>query len=178
MTEKQRAPSTVTDEYWIFAETPDSEISDPDVCGKWQLFISRDHIDEAWATVSAMVASGELGPEAKVSTARPNPNNPSAPDKHVVIVYAADWRNVGDLRRILRNLREAGLTRGWVHFKRDKETRAGAYINRGSRGVSVWNAGPDSDEISTKWATGERLVVTDENLNEVIAQIETYGDSH
>ena len=90
----------------------------------------------------------------------------------MIIVYATDWRDLDDLRRILRALRDAGVAQGWLHFKRDLETRSGAYLNRGSRGVSVWNAAPGGDEISTKWITGKRVIVNAENKDEVISRIE------
>jgi hypothetical protein len=165
-------PSKVTTDYFLHAHVPAGTLGSFDTVGKWQVYVQREHVDEAWTTVAAMVAAGQLGPAAKVSTAKENPNSSSSPDVHVVIVYAADWRDVADLRRILRALRGAGLAQGWVHFKRDRETYAGAYVNRGRRGVSVWNAAPGGDEISTKWVTGKRVVVTDENVAEVVAQIQ------
>jgi hypothetical protein len=106
-----------------------------------------------------------------VSTAKPNPNAVGAPNLHVLVVYASDWRDISDLRRILRKLREVGLAQGWVHFKRDSETRVGAYTVQGRTGVSVWNAPPGVDEITTKWVSGKRLTVTDENESEVVGAI-------
>lgn len=97
----------------------------------------------------------------------------SGPDLHVIIVYAPDWRDVAQVRRILKSLREAGIARGWVHFKRDRETYAGAYVVRGRQGVSVWNARPgDTDEISTKWVTGNPILVTDASAADIVAAIE------
>lgn len=165
-------PSTTTSDYWLWSEDPASVPGDPDTSGKWQVYVQREYVDEAWAMIASMVETGRLGPAAKVSTAKENPNSSSRPGLHVIIVYAVDWRDPDDLRRILRALRDAGLAHGWVHFKRDLETRSGAYLNRGSRGVSVWNAAPGGDEISTKWITGKRVVVTAENEDEVISQIE------
>lgn len=165
-------PSQVTDAYWVFAEISGRGPSNPATCGKWQVFVPRDRVDDAWSTIATLVERGELGPSAKVSTAKENSNSSSGPQMHVLIVYAADWRDIDDLRRILRALRANGLADGWVHFKRDLETYAGAYVNRGSKSVSVWNAKPESDEISTKWIDGKRLVVTPENTAEVVAAIE------
>ena len=165
-------PSTVTSDYWLWSENPARVPGDPKTSGKWQIYVQREYVDEAWSTIVSMVEADQLGPAAKVSTAKENPNSSSGPDLHVIIVYAADWRDLEDLRRILRALRDAGLAQGWVHFKRDLETRGGAYLNRGSRGVSVWNAAPGGDEISTKWTTGKRVVVTSDNVDEVVRQIE------
>ena len=160
MAKKPETPSTFTSDYWIWAEDPARLQGEPGTSGKWQVYVEREHIDEAWRTVSSMIEAERLGPGAKVSTALENPNSSSRPGLHVIIVYAADWRDLDDLRRILRELRDAGFAQGWVHFKRDRETRSGAYLNRGSRGVSVWNAAPGVNEISTKWLTGKRVVVT------------------
>ena len=92
---------------------------------------------------------------------------------HVIIVYANDWRDTADVRRILKTLRQAGLAKGWVHFKRDRETLAGAYGVQGHRGVSVWNSRPGGhDEITTKWTTGKPVPVTEGNSAEIVAAIE------
>ncbi len=172
MAEQSEQPSNITNNYWVWAEDPERSEGDPDRSGKWQIYIRREHVDDVWRKVSKMVEDGLLGPAAKVSTAKENPNSPSGPELHVVIVYAVDWRDLADLRRILGILRDASLAQGWIHFKRDRETRSGAYLNRGSRGVSVWNAAPGGCEISTKWITGKRVVVNPENEGEVIEQIE------
>ncbi|MHB1252207.1 MAG: putative phosphothreonine lyase domain-containing protein [Acidimicrobiales bacterium] len=177
MTMPSEIPSLSTSDYWIWAEDPSRAPGNPDTSGKWQVYVQREYVDEAWSTIASMVEQRQLGPAAKVSTVKENPNSPSGPGLHVIIVYASDWRDLNDLRRILRALHEVGLARGWLHFKRDLETRNGAYLNRGSRGVSVWNAAPGSDEISTKWVTGKRLVVTAENECEVISQIERQRSS-
>ncbi len=140
--------------------------------GKWQLFVPQEHVDSAWETVAGLVRAGDLGPSAKVATAKPGPGGGKKNMLHVVIVYARDWRDVLDVRRLLRVLREAGCAQGWVHFKRDLETYAGAYVARGNRGVSVWNARPGAgDEISTKWTTGRAVPVTPENAAEIVATI-------
>ena len=41
--------------------------------------------------------------------------------------------------------------------------------------MSVWNS-PDGDEITTRWLTGKRVVVRDENCVEVVAAIERQDD--
>lgn len=164
-------PSQITDKPYVRVEMADSPPCDDDFVGKWQIFLDREHVDEAWAKVVALVLAGELGPSAKVSTARQNRNGIGGPNKHVMVVYAKDWRDLPDLRRILRRLREVGLGQRWVHFKRDRETLTGAYTVRGRMGVSVWNAPPGVDEITTKWVTGTRLTVTDENEAVVVDAI-------
>lgn len=164
-------PSQIVDEYWVSVEMAGWPVYDQRFVGKWQVFVDGDNVDEAWIKIASLVLAGELGPSAKVSTAKPNPNAVGGPNMHVVIVYAQDWRDLTDLRRILRKLRGIGLANGWVHFKRDRETLTGAYTVRGRTGVSVWNAPPGVDEITTKWVTGKRLTVTDENEAKVVDAI-------
>jgi hypothetical protein len=165
-------PSKTTNADWVDIEVPDRPPRDYDTIGKWQVFVPRATVDAVWAKVAELVLKGDLGPRAKVSTAKDSPINPGDPKNHVIVVYAADWRDVADVRRILRTLRQSGIAEGWLHFKRDRETLSGKYLVRGDRGVSVWNARPGSDEISTKWLTGKRVIVTDENVAEVVAGIE------
>ena len=164
-------PSAITDEFWVYCLRPDWTPGDSETVGKWQVFLPREEVDQAWASVVDLVRAGELGPVAKVSTACPSSKSVGGPNAHVIIVYAPDWRDLADVRRILGALRQAGLARGSVHFKRDRETVAGVYGNRGTAGVSVWNS-PEGDTITTKWVTGRRLVVTDENCVEVVGAIE------
>lgn len=171
MPRKSARPSQVTDRPWLFAKDRNQKLVDLGHVGKWQLFVPQERVDSAWETVARLVRAGDLGPSAKVATAKPGAGREKMP--HVVIVYARDWRDVLDVRGILRVLREAGLAQGWVHFKRDRETHAGAYVAEGNRGVSVWNAQPDTaDEISTKWTTGRAVPVTPENVAEIVATIE------
>jgi hypothetical protein len=66
-----------------------------------------------------------------------------------------------------------------VHFKRDRETLAGAYGVRGHRGVSLWNARPgEHDEISTTWTTGKPVPVTEGNSAEIVAAIEMLDEAN
>jgi hypothetical protein len=183
VTANAETPSRVNDEYWIYATDPGQPLVEEDpattTVGKWQLFVPRQKVDDAWALVAKLVTRGQLGPTAKVATARDNPNNPGAEDMHVIIVYANDWRDTADVRRILNTLRQEGLAKGWVHFKRDRETLAGAYGVRGHRGVSLWNARPgEHDEISTTWTTGKPVPVTEGNSAEIVAAIEMLDEAN
>jgi hypothetical protein len=134
--------------------------------------ISGAEVDEVWDKVAGLVESGQLGPSAKVSTCRPNPNS-AAPDTFAIMVYAKDWRKVSDLRRILKTLRGGGLATGRAGFKRDHETRAGAYQNRGSKNVSVFVAEPGGDggepvRLYTNWL-GAKTYLDGANDAEVVA---------
>jgi hypothetical protein len=192
-------PSEVTDVPWLDADSPawDGEGLDEDrldplttTFGKWLLYVARPSVDEVWAKVAELTVAGRLGPSSKVSTCYPTLGSVAGPDTHVICVYAADWRDVTDLRRILEELRRAGLAQSATHFKRDRETWAGAYGVTGHRGVCVWNAwaapaieyvpqdqaGPswwvEEVVISTKWLTGRSVVVTPSNQAQIVAELE------
>lgn len=158
---------------WVRAEPTPKPPYDRDLVGKWNLFIPKAAIDEVWAEFASAVEAGEFGISAKVSAALPNPEAHD-PNAHVVILYAADWRDFDDLRRMLRRIRSAGIAQA-VYFKRDRETLASQYSDRGKRTVSVWGS-PSGDTIRTKWVgDGKSWVeVTAENQAELIAQIEAH----
>lgn len=171
MTTPASKPSQTAADFWIKVDAPGRAPGDLATVGKWQLFVSRDEVDGAWASVVDLLEAGGLGPAAKVSTLLSNPLSVN-PGGHVIIVYAADWRDVPDLRRLLQNLRATGLARGWVHFKRDRESTSLTHTALRWPCVSVWDAPPVGDAITTRWLTGKRQTVTDQNYQEIVAAIE------
>lgn len=187
--DKPLLPSQVEWTPWIAAHAPSGpvwEVSDMDeddpasTIGKWLLYVPKEHVDEVWRKVAELTEAGQLGPSAKVATAHSNPL--STGSGHVICVYAEDWRDVEDLRRIVSELRRVGLAQGWTFFKRDRETWAGAYGVTGHRGVSVWGARPATGGgqviISTKWTpTGRPIVVTPGNVAGVVAAIEGFDEA-
>ena len=161
---------------WLYAESPTNLPYNATLVGKWQLFIPRTAIDEVWADLASAVERGELGTSAKVSAALSSPNAHD-PNSHVVILYAADWRDLDDLRRMLRRIRDAGIAQH-VYFKRDHETLANEYSSRRKRNVSVWGS-PSGDMIRTKWVgNGKTWVeVTAENQAKIIAEVQDQDES-
>lgn len=119
-----RLPSTYEDGYWIGCHHQQDRTPSPDP-GKWMIFVPIDQVDAAWELVSAAVREGRLGPSAKVSTAKPNPNARDL-SRRVVIVYTADWRDEDDVRRVLCGLRDLGFM-GKLSYKADATTLAGRY---------------------------------------------------
>lgn len=167
----KQQPSTART-VWLYAEPAAKPLYDSDLVGKWQVFVPRSVVDKVWAEFAGATERGELGISAKVSAALSNPNAHD-PNSHVVILYAADWRDLDDLRRILRRIRASGVEQS-VYFKRDRETLAGRYSIRDSRTtVSVWGS-PTGDTIRTKWVgTGKTWVeMTSENREVTIAHIQ------
>src|SRR5215469_7974522 len=87
----ERLPSTYEDGYWITCRHSDERPPAPDP-GKWMIFVPVDQVDMAWELVSTAVRDGRLGPSAKVSTAKPNPNARDL-SRRVIIVYTADYQD-------------------------------------------------------------------------------------
>lgn len=89
-----------------------------------------------WASVKRAVENGELGAEAKVSTAKPNPNSID-PSKHVICVYTYDVEDRIDVMRVREALRTLGIT--WkIPYKTDMTTGAGLYTKHGATRVSTY----------------------------------------
>jgi Domain of unknown function (DUF1917) len=160
---------------WLNAERVPKPSYEAALVGKWQLFIPRVSVDKVWAELSKATEVGELGISAKVSGTLSDPNAHD-PSSHVVILYAADWRHLDDLRRMLRRIRGAGIEQS-VYFKRDRETLAGKYSVQGKPTVSVWGS-PSGDMIRTKWlGNGTTWVeVSAENQAAIIAQIQAQDE--
>ncbi|MBN9743535.1 hypothetical protein DMP23_21060 [Amycolatopsis sp. A1MSW2902] len=135
-------PSTYEGDFWLAVEAPErGPVRAP---GKWMVFVYTADVDHWWALISQAVETGVLGPSAKVATAKPNPNvtNPRA---RLICVYTADWRDRGDVRRVLRVLRGLGVS--WrLSYKTDDATTGGQY----GPGSSVYVSQPDSDDFDDR----------------------------
>lgn len=156
---------------WLYAEPQERPSTAPDSVGKWMVFVSRDHVDVLWSSVRAAVTDRNLGISAKVSTGTGS-SFAHGKDSHVVIVYCADWKDLNALRMTLIGLRALGVAQP-VYFKRDRETRAGDYSAKGKRNISVW--GSSSGDVIETRRVGDgktRVLVTEDNLADVIEQIE------
>jgi hypothetical protein len=141
-TRDTRTPSRVVDDYWIDAwdltgtywKRNGGRVSGRS--GKWMIFVNKDEIDKWWEIVKDAVEKGILGDEAKVSTARPNPNS-ADPRKGVIVVYTYDWTDKDDVMRIREELRKLGIV--WkIPYKSDEDTAAGKYKVRGHDKISKY----------------------------------------
>lgn len=133
-----RRPSQVTGDYWIYAERQQGSYPEAtdEGSGKWMVFVTRDKIDSVWNTIADAIRQGKLGDEAKVSTARPNPNAANEKE-HVICIYTYDYRDVEDVKRIRATLRDLGIS--WkIPYKTDAVTYAGLYQVRGHKRISTY----------------------------------------
>ncbi len=130
-------PSEVTDRYWLLAHCKSARYPKPTArSGKWLVFVDKKDVDEVWAKIKKAVEGGKLGSEAKVATAKPNPNATNPNDK-VICVYTYDYANEEDVKRIREELRKVGITNR-IPYKSDEDTLSGKYQIKGHTRISKY----------------------------------------
>lgn len=85
--------------------------------GKWLIFLSLESIDRYWMKIKQAVEQGQLGSEAKVSTA----GSRNKQGTHVICVYTYDYRDKDDVMRIRQMLHDLGIKRPII-YKADEDT--------------------------------------------------------
>ena len=93
--------------------------------GKRLVFVDRENIDEVWEKIKKAVEDEKLGDSAKVSPSTPSPYA-AEPKKHVIYVYAYDWTDEKDVKRIREELRKLGITHK-MPYKTDGDIRKEKY---------------------------------------------------
>lgn len=130
-----RKPSEVTDDYWVGAQRRGGTYPAHTARGgKWLVFVPAVDVDAMWMQITATLDAGDLGDQAKVSTARPNPNA-TDPARNVVCVYTYDGDDETDVWRVRAGLRRLGITQP-LSWKADHATRDGLYQVRGHTRMS------------------------------------------
>ncbi len=125
-----KTPSQTHDRYWLFAVNDSYVFKKPRAerdSGKWLLFDSISAIDSYWLRIGKAVQEGRLGPSAKVSTAKDNPNAKN-PLTRVICIFTEDFNDREDVRRVERELRALGIKNRLV-YKLDKDV--GRYSHQG-----------------------------------------------
>ena len=134
----QHSPTTEHKEAWVRAYVAGyvappllspEDAQDPAINrrGKWLVFVDREHVEEVWAKVAEATRAGSLGDESKVSTEYLRGEIPRRPeDSYVIVAYSEEWTDVEDVRRVLRGIRDLGITQR-LTYKRDAETHRGIY---------------------------------------------------
>jgi hypothetical protein len=95
--------------------------------GKWLVFAAPAEVDRVWAAIQGATEVDRLGIAAKVST-RHQVGYES--EYHVVCVYTRDFRDKGDVGRVLEGLRQLGV-QGRLFYKTDQATLSGIYSTDG-----------------------------------------------
>lgn len=136
------APTTVTDDYWVFVEAPSATRDDLQrIYGKWLVFQSTSRIDDMWKAIYDAVSSGQLeAPTAKCSTSKDNPiAGPGKNSSKVICVYTSreDVEKVG--------LQLVYLVKGTIRYKPNEVTRRDMYAHTHKGPVTTrtlyWNDG-------------------------------------
>ena len=144
-------PTSVTDGYWVWVDTPPTITHSQSTLGKWLVFKHFDKLDETWHSIRKVVESGELGATgAKCSTARENPNSRHQ-DKGktgVICVYTSE-ESVDEV-----GLKLVNIVKQDIRYKTDEATLKGLYTSKGHGRVSLktiyWNDGDPGFEKKKK----------------------------
>lgn len=75
--------------------------------GKWMLFPEPGYVDDIWGVVARYTANNELGTAAKVAPK----GEANAERTRLICVYTRDFRDEGDVARVLGRMKELGLVR-------------------------------------------------------------------
>lgn len=130
-------PSEVAEVYWIYTERRKGKYPESTIrSGKWLVFVDEKDVDEVWAKIRKAVEEGKLGSDAKVATAKPNPNA-TKPSKRVICVYTYDYTDEEDVRRIREELRKLGIA-SRIPYKTDEDTLSGKYQKTGHKRISKY----------------------------------------
>lgn len=120
---KDMTPLECTNTTWLYAFGPDDNLF-TNYGGKWMLFISPEFINEVWSKIRIETEKGNLGCSSKVKTAL----GQDSQDSRVICIYTYDCRDMDDIIRVLKRLRELDfLSR--LNYKEDNATHAGIYEN-------------------------------------------------
>ena len=76
--------------------------------GKWLLFVGIADVDPTWGRVAKGTAENELGVAAKVAA---NGGSDEDGKERLICVYTRDFEDKGDIKRVLKKLKELGLLR-------------------------------------------------------------------
>lgn len=118
-------PSKVTSDYWIYADSLAGSEGEAGRTGKWLVLVPADLIDQWCAVICLATEQGRLGISAKAATARPSELAASQRTK-LICVYTRDWQDDSDVRRVLQQLRNLGVT-SRLSYKTDEATAPGLY---------------------------------------------------
>ena len=117
-----RIPTQTVDVYWIYTYYPTYQFQKEKserVSGKWLIFEHVSEVDATWKKIELATLKGLLGPSAKVSTAKPNPNAFDVTMK-VICVYTEDFNNKLDIDRIAKAIRSLGIDNKLI-YKLDRD---------------------------------------------------------
>ena len=99
-------------------------------CDTRETIVSKHRFCQCWGF------GYNLGSSSEVATAKENVNATDSRTK-VICVYAYDWRDEIDARRIREELRSFGITHK-ILYKADQGTMKVKYAKGGDKGISTY----------------------------------------
>ncbi len=90
--------------------------------GKWLIYQQKEAIDKSWYAIASSILKGELGVDAKVSTA----GKIGTSDQYVVDVYTKNYLDADDVTRVRQRLRELRYIQR-LYYKPDLYTYLNIY---------------------------------------------------
>src|SRR5699024_574025 len=76
---------------WLYARNNKYSNVQPDLVGKWMLFVKPSRVNSAWYKIKECIKEGILW-NAKVSTKDPNPQA-----THAIMIYTKDYKDLDDV---------------------------------------------------------------------------------
>src|SRR3972149_10781392 len=135
-------PTEDIENFWVFATGIGNGVEGYE--GKWLIFVSRDNVDGVWHKIKDATEKGLLGIRSKVSTIRQSSaygeNSGGKERGHVICVYSKDFRDKDNVKDILNELRNIGIT-GRLYYKPNNMTYAGIYAHEGPLAKKKGKAG-------------------------------------
>ncbi|RYP27172.1 hypothetical protein DL768_011324 [Monosporascus sp. mg162] len=130
-------------------------------CGKWMLFPSVKDVNKTWEIVARATANNELGIAAKVAPRPEDEDDHNDGDgddgkgddldkARLICVYTADFRDMEDVRRVARKLKQLGLVprRGRGLFYKPGRP-ADAYSYLGIASGNPWGIKPSIYDLAS-----------------------------
>lgn len=115
-------PSQVTSHYWLYANNPkDKRVIDPNLTGKFMLFIDKNELDEKWKVVKKATEDGFFSYNSKCSTAKENPNAIDT-NKGLICIYTASIYDMEEIKRVERAIRKIINHDDTLYYKSDIQT--------------------------------------------------------
>ena len=142
---------------WIWATIPGHP---PGNSGKWMLFLSAKSVDVVWTKVRSLLLHNQLGYCAKVAPAL------HARTAYLLCIYTQDHENYADVFRVLKAIRQSGLSSQAIHYKTDEATNRGEYSFKTSGTTSGKKL--VSKYTSPKVTRGGRLVLLENNIGPTV----------
>lgn len=105
----------------ICKQPKDTRAIDPNLTGKFMLFIDKNKLDEKWKVVKEATEGGFLSYSSKCSTAKESPNAIDT-NKGLICIYTASIYDMGEIKRVECAIRKIVKYHDVLYYKGDIQT--------------------------------------------------------